>query len=89
MSKKSKFLKTATLAVAGIAIMSANTSFAKGKMEKCYGVAKAGKNDCSSARKGSHSCAGAAKTDGDKTEWVFVPSGLCDKLVGGSTKPTL
>lgn len=58
----------------------------KKEMEKCYGVVKAGKNDCGNAA-GTHSCAGYAKTDGDGGEWVFVPKGLCDRLVGGSTAP--
>jgi|TARA_R110002126_G_scaffold3263_1_gene18443 uncharacterized membrane protein len=50
--------------------------------EKCYGVVKAGMNDCG-ALDGSHSCAKEAKVDGDKNEWVLVPKGLCHKLVGG------
>lgn len=54
--------------------------------EKCYGVVKAGHNDCGNASK-THSCAGYAETDGDGGEWVAVPAGLCDKLVGGSTTP--
>ncbi len=52
-------------------------------MEKCYGVVKAGKNDCST-KAGKHGCAGMAKTDADPNEWVKLPSGLCEKLVGGS-----
>ena len=52
--------------------------------EKCYGVAKAGKNDC--AGKG-HSCAGQSKTDADGKEWIKVPKGTCEKIVGGSTAP--
>src|SRR6516162_9937563 len=52
-------------------------------MEKCYGIAKAFMNDCSTA---SHGCGGEAKKDGDKHEWLFVPTGLCHKIVGGSTK---
>lgn len=54
--------------------------------EKCYGVVKAGHNDCGAADK-SHSCAGQATADGDGGEWVTVPAGLCDKLVGGHTEP--
>ena len=50
-------------------------------MEKCYGIAKAGRNDCSTT---THSCGGEAKMDGDKKEWIFVPAGLCDKIVGGN-----
>lgn len=54
------------------------------KVEKCYGVVKARKNDCSTSR---HSCAGQAKTDGAADEWVRVPTGLCLKLVNGSLTP--
>lgn len=50
--------------------------------EKCYGVVKAGMNDCGSLD-GAHSCAKQAKVDGDNNEWVLVPKGLCHKLVGG------
>jgi uncharacterized membrane protein len=49
--------------------------------EKCYGVAKAGKNDCAGA---GHACAGQAKTDASGKEWIKVPKGTCDRLVGGS-----
>ena len=51
--------------------------------EKCYGIAKKAQNDCASA---AHSCSGEAKTDGDKGEWMWVPKGTCEKIVGGSTK---
>ena len=54
-------------------------------MEKCYGIAKAGVNDCA-AKNGSHSCAGQLKTDGDKDSFLLVPKGMCNKIVGGSTK---
>lgn len=51
-------------------------------MEQCYGVAKAGRNDCGTLM---HACSGEAKTTGDKMEWLLVPKGLCDKIAGGST----
>lgn len=51
--------------------------------EKCAGIAKAGKNDCG-ALDGKHSCSGMAKKDNDKTEWVYVPAGTCEKITGGS-----
>lgn len=54
-------------------------------MEKCYGIAKAGMNDCGTA---NHNCAGEAKHDGDKNEWINVPTGLCQKIVGGKTSST-
>ena len=51
------------------------------EMEKCYGVAKAGKNDCAGA---SHACAGQAKTDNNGKEFLSLPKGTCERLVGGS-----
>ena len=53
----------------------------KMEMEKCYGVVKAGKNDCQTA---NSSCAGTSKTDGQKDAWLLVPAGTCEKLVSGS-----
>lgn len=47
------------------------------KLEKCYGVAKAGKNDCAGKTNG---CAGESKVDNDPEAWIWVPAGLCDKL---------
>ena len=52
------------------------------KFEKCFGVVKAGHNDCQTA---NSSCAGTAKRDAQPDSWVYVPAGTCDKLVGGST----
>lgn len=55
----------------------------KPEMEKCYGVAKAGKNDCAA---NGHSCAGQSKS-ADPKEWVSLPKGTCDRLVGGNLTP--
>lgn len=52
-------------------------------MEKCFGVVKAGANDCAT---GAHSCAGHSAKDADPAEWVNVPAGLCGKLAGGTTE---
>ena len=51
--------------------------------EKCYGLAKAGQNDCAST--GNHVCAGMAKVDSDPASWIYVPAGYCERIVGGST----
>ncbi len=51
------------------------------KGEKCYGVAKAGKNDCQTA---ASACAGSAKVDNDPSAFIFVPKGTCEKIAGGS-----
>lgn len=53
----------------------------KPELEKCYGVAKAGKNDCAGT---AHSCAGQSKVDAGGKDWISVPKGTCEKLAGGS-----
>jgi uncharacterized membrane protein len=52
------------------------------KAEKCYGIAKAGKNDCAST--GSNSCGGTSKINSDPKAWIYVPEGYCERIVGGS-----
>jgi uncharacterized membrane protein len=49
--------------------------------EKCFGIAKAGQNDCANLD-GSHSCAGQSKLDMDKGEWKFVAKGTCKSMKG-------
>lgn len=75
-------------ALAGVCAATAAVSYAaepsmgaKADKEKCFGVAKAGQNDCASAN-GSHSCAGQAKTDKDANEWKYVAKGTCEKAGG-------
>ena len=53
--------------------------------DKCFGIAKAGANDCASAT-GSHSCAGTATKDKDPGDWKYVTKGTCEQM-GGSTTP--
>jgi uncharacterized membrane protein len=69
------------VALAGSAAFAADDAKAAGATEKCYGVTKAGQNECAGA---AHSCQGLAKKDGDGKEWVKLPKGTCAKLVGGS-----
>ncbi len=52
------------------------------KMEKCFGVAKAGMNDCGS-KKAGHSCAGQASRNSDANDFVALPKGTCNKIAGG------
>ena len=56
----------------------------KGK-EKCYGVAKAGQNDCANLS-GTHSCAGQSKVDNDAGEWKYVAKGSCKEMKGMSAE---
>ena len=84
MSKQTLIKTALTDAMAaGLIAMSGAAVAAKPGMEKCTGVAAAGKNDCGTSQ---HACAGMAKADGDKEEWVYVPTGTCEKLAGGKVK---
>ena len=49
--------------------------------ERCFGVARAGKNDCAA---NGHACQGQAKRDHNPREWLFLPAGTCERIVGGS-----
>jgi uncharacterized membrane protein len=55
----------------------------KAAKEKCYGIAKAGQNDCANLS-GTHSCAGQAKVDKAPDEWKYVAAGTCAKEGGMS-----
>ncbi|WP_017669352.1 DUF2282 domain-containing protein [Sandarakinorhabdus sp. AAP62] len=57
---------------------SAATAADKPKMEKCFGVAKAGQNDCAAGA--GTSCAGTSKVDYQKNAWKLVPAGTCTKI---------
>jgi uncharacterized membrane protein len=52
----------------------------KGK-DKCYGIAKAGQNDCANLS-GTHSCAGLTKADNSPDDWKYVAKGTCKELKG-------
>jgi uncharacterized membrane protein len=53
--------------------------------EQCYGIAKAGQNDCGNLA-GTHSCAGQSKVDNDPGEWKYVAKGTCKALQGMSAE---
>ncbi len=74
--------RTASAALAAIFALSAGVSMAaaddhmgKGDTEKCYGVAKAGQNDCKAGA--GTSCAGTSKVDYQGDAWKMVKKGTC------------
>ena len=73
---------TLTIAAAlSAALLLAGQVQAQDTTEKCFGVAKAGKNDCQNA---TSSCAGTSKKDAQTDAWLSVPKGVCGKIAGGS-----
>ena len=73
-------VSSAFVSVLGLGLASQAVAQDKAK-EKCYGIAKAGQNDCANLA-GSHSCAGQSKVDNDPGEWKYVPAGTCKSLKG-------
>jgi len=74
----------ALIAATAAAVMSLSmvaTPAAAQEKEKCFGIAKAGQNDCASVT-GAHSCAGQSKVDMDKMEWKYVAKGTCKDMKG-------
>jgi uncharacterized membrane protein len=81
--KNSHILSAAMGSLLMLGLASSNAYAAdKPKMEKCFGIAKAGMNDCSS-NKSAHSCAGQATRSNDPMDFVAVPKGTCNKIAGG------
>lgn len=77
--------RMAALALAGLFALGAGSALAQDKgQEKCWGVAKAGQNDCGSD-KTAHSCAGQSKKDYDPNDFKVVKAGTCIQM-GGSLK---
>ena len=85
MTSKSPLISAAIGGLLAVGALTASTvAFAADApaKEKCFGVAKAGQNDC--AAKG-HSCQGQSKADNDPSDWKYVAKGECAKM-GGSAE---
>jgi uncharacterized membrane protein len=81
-SDKSRTLVASAVAsVLALGFMAASQTAAAADMEKCAGVAAAGKNDCGTA---TSACAGTAKQDRLANTWILVPKGTCAKIAGGT-----
>ena len=80
MSKKAAMISTAVTSVLALGALALTMPASAQEMEKCYGVVKAGKNDCAGP---GHTCQGQARTDGSDQEFIMLPAGTCDRLAGG------
>jgi len=81
MTKMTKKATAAALALALGAALTVTAAPASATdmagMEKCYGVALKGKNDCKAGA--GTSCAGTSKIDYQGNSWKMVPAGSCEK----------
>ncbi|MDB5804070.1 MAG: hypothetical protein JWN73_1392 [Betaproteobacteria bacterium] len=67
-----------------LALAAVAPAHAADEMEKCYGVSKAGKNDCAGS---THGCAGQSKMDDSADDWKMVAKGTCEKMGGKMAAP--
>jgi uncharacterized membrane protein len=86
MNKRLVLVATALAGLVATPIVGAAPASAKADQEKCYGIAKAGQNDCATSN-GSHSCAGQSKIDNGAHEWKYVAKGTCEKAGGKMAAP--
>ncbi len=83
---KTTSLNAAIAGLLALGVAAANAEPAKqpAGSEKCYGIAKAGQNDCGTAK---HACAALGKADNDPAEWKYVPKGTCEQAGGKAAAP--
>ena len=74
-------IATAAPSLMSLALFSSPALAQNAAKERCYGIAKAGQNDCANLA-GTHSCAGQSKVDNDKGEWKYVAKGTCKQMGG-------
>ena len=74
-------IATAATSLMSLSLLSTPTMAQSAGKEKCYGIAKAGQNDCVSLS-GTHSCAGQSKVDNGKDSWKYVATGTCKQMGG-------
>ena len=78
-------ISSALVSVLAMGVLAPAQAADKGPLEHCFGIAKAGANDCATS---VHACAAQAKKDNDPAEWKYVARGTCTKL-GGKTDGTI
>jgi len=83
-SKHQVLLATAMASLIGTAAAQVHPEKPTYAYEKCYGVVRAGLNDCFTP---NNSCAGTVARDNEPQAWIYVPKGTCTRIVGGNTAP--
>lgn len=83
MTKKQALISTAVSSLLAVGALAVSGTAAAQDMEKCYGIVKAGANDCAGP---GHTCQGQAATDASPEEFILLPAGTCDRIAGGEVK---
>lgn len=83
MNKLDKLIRATVTTLLALAASSSSYAADTAEQEKCYGIVKAGMNDCNTA---TASCAGSSTKDNQADAYIFLPKGVCEKIVGGKLK---
>ena len=83
MTNKQALISAAVTSLLAVGALAVSGQAGAQELEKCYGVVKAGANDCAGP---GHTCQGQAATDASPEEYILLPTGTCDRLVGGEVK---
>jgi uncharacterized membrane protein len=78
---KRQFINTAAASLLALGVLAVAPASQAAGMEKCFGIAKAGQNDCAGLS-GLHSCKGTSTVSNDPGDFKIVPSGTCTKMGG-------
>ena len=80
--KNSPLIQTALIGLLAASSLASVAHAADEGKDKCFGIAKAGMNDCGTA---THGCGGKSTVDNEATEWKYVAKGTCEKVGGAAT----
>lgn len=83
MSTKKTLITTAVSSLLALGALTLSAQDDAAEMEKCYGIVKAGANDCAGP---GHTCQGQANADASPDEYILLPAGTCDRIAGGEVK---
>jgi uncharacterized membrane protein len=78
---KRQFIKTAATSLLALGVLAVAPATRAAGMEKCYGIAKAGQNDCAGLS-GLHSCKGQSTVSDNPGDFKLVPTGTCARMGG-------
>lgn len=78
---KRQVLHTAAASLLAMGVLSLAPAAQAQSMDKCFGIAKAGQNDCAGIS-GLHSCKGTSTTSYDPGDFAVKPTGTCKEMGG-------
>jgi uncharacterized membrane protein len=88
---KNSYLYSALVAAVSISVAQAESTQAENNRVKCYGVSKAGENDCwGTSRDGEyHECPAWSTEDNDPYAWAYLEKEECSSKGGKLSPPPL